>query len=353
MRHLRFIFPYSLNEHISARPVKRRFSRRDTMSRQKGFWLLLVFLALLGLWGGYRAVRAGGDPAGEHVPVVQARFTSHLGFVFWQADPALSPAETGEPQVVWQAAEGAMPAQQRGGFVNTDAHSPGVMVTGLIFMGDFDRHPPQKVVLRFPNGVSLSAPARPGTALTPRPQVESATLHVDEALWAAPYLVLSLCVDTPDTRAWLPEMRLQVGDATWEMGYFALQNKKALGRSTRLCYLQVYDLSRAPLSGSGAAQSATKAFQEGAVELRLQGFHLQPYHCLSEEEAERIRQALPEAWQQGHYEKTASGEPFPWCPIAPPNGSAAQQEEWETAVHTVAEKVFVPRSARVWLIAAP
>ncbi len=323
------------------------------MSRQKGFWLLLAFLALLGLWGGYHAVRAGGKPAGDHAPVVQARFTSHLGLVFWQADPALSPAGTGEPQVVWQGTEGTVPAQLRGGFGNTDAHTPGVMVTGLIFVGDFEHHPPQKVELRFPNGVSLSAPAQPGTALTPKSQASGDTLRVDEGLWAAPYLVLSLCVDTPDTRAWLPEMRFQVGDAAWEMGYFALQNKEALGRSTHLCYLQVYDLSRAPLSGAGTAPSAAKAFQEGAAELHLQGFRLQPYHCLSDEEAERIQQTLPEAWQQGHYERVASQEPFPWCPAAPPEDSAAQQEEWEAAVRMVAEQVFVPRSAEVWLTVAP
>ncbi|HEY57045.1 MAG TPA: hypothetical protein G4O04_00570 [Anaerolineae bacterium] len=68
------------------------------MSRQKGFWLLLAFLALLGLWGGYRAVRAGGNPASDHTPVVQARFTAHLGFVFWQADPALLLPERVSPR---------------------------------------------------------------------------------------------------------------------------------------------------------------------------------------------------------------------------------------------------------------
>lgn len=168
------------------------------MSRQKGFWLLLAFLALVGLWGGYRAVRAGGNPVSDHTPVVQARFTAHLGFVFWQANPALSLAGTGEPQVVWQAAEEAVPTQRRGGFEGTDTHTPGVMSAGLIFTGDFDRHPPQKMELRFPHGVSLSTPAQPGTALTPRPQAGGAPLRVDEGLWAAPYLILLPYVDTPE-----------------------------------------------------------------------------------------------------------------------------------------------------------
>ena len=323
------------------------------MIRQKAHWALasLALLLLLGLWGRYRAVRAGGKPAGDNAPVVQARFTAHLGFVFWRADPALSSSGAGQPQVVWQAAEGAVPAQLRGGFGNMDARTHGQMVTGLIFRGDFGRHPPQKVELRFPNGVSLSAPARRGTALTPKPQASGTTLRVDEGLWADPYLILSLCLDTPDTRAWLPEMRLQVGDDAWEMSYFALQNKEDLGRFTLLCYLQVYDLSRAPLSGSGTAQEATTAFQEGTAELRLQGFRLQPYHCLSEDEAERVRQALPAAWQQGHYEKVSAQEPFPWCPTAPPDGSAAQQAAWETAVRAVAAQVFVPQTATVFLAA--
>ncbi|HEY57046.1 MAG TPA: hypothetical protein G4O04_00575 [Anaerolineae bacterium] len=71
-------------------------------------------------------------------------------------------------------------------------------------------------------------------------------------------------------------------------------------------------------------QSAARASQEGTAELRLQGFRLQPYHCLSDEEAERIRQALPEAWQQGHYERVASQGPLLWYPTAPPDASAAQ-----------------------------